>query len=75
MLSYKKYLLYNWFSRSALRNKKYLKIYCTIYGGDESPKIIFLSRTRWLAKGKYVKRILDQWDFLKLHIQIFVNLG
>lgn len=61
---------YNWFNRSALRRKSYSDIYKIINDGEDPLQLIQLSATRWLARGKCVERILDQWESLKLQFDI-----
>lgn len=61
---------YNWFHRSALRRESYMDIYKLIYDGKEPLQMIPISGTRWLARSNCVKRVLDQYDALKLHFQL-----
>ncbi|XP_066944582.1 SCAN domain-containing protein 3-like [Macrobrachium rosenbergii] len=60
---------HNWFSCSPKRRETYEQLYQTI--NDESPlQIPGLADTRWLSRFSAVKRILDQWNELKLHFQL-----
>ena len=59
-----------WFSRSSLRQQSYMDMYKLISNGQQPLHLIPLSATRWLARSRCVKRILDQWESLKLHFQI-----
>ena len=61
---------FNWFHRSALRKSAYLEIYKLINDGKEPLQLVSLSATRWLAPISSVKRILEQWCFLKSHVQM-----
>ena len=61
---------YNWFRRSALRKKSYADLYRAINDGKDPLQLIPLSSTRWLARSNCIKRILDNWDSLKLHFQL-----
>lgn len=61
---------YNWFHRSALRCETYMELYKLINDNEEPLKLIPLSVTRWLARSNCVKRLLAQWEPLKLHFQM-----
>lgn len=61
---------YNWFSHSTKRQIKYKSIYKTINNDSEPLKIPKVCDTRWISIEPAVKRILQQWDELKLHFSI-----
>lgn len=61
---------HNWFHRSALRRESYMNIYKLINDGKPPLQLIPLSGTRWLARSNCVKRILDQYEALKLHFEL-----
>ncbi|KAH6939682.1 hypothetical protein HPB50_020615 [Hyalomma asiaticum] len=58
---------YSWFSHSSQRLREHGKIYQLINSGKEPLKLVQLSGTRWLCISSCCKRILDQWDEIKLH--------
>ncbi|CAN8019325.1 unnamed protein product [Ixodes persulcatus] len=57
---------YSWFSHSAPRRQEYDTIYRLINSGKEPLKLVQLSGTRWLSISSCCKRILEQWEELKL---------
>ncbi|KAH9363435.1 hypothetical protein HPB48_006029 [Haemaphysalis longicornis] len=61
---------YSWFSHSSLRLHEYSKLYQLINNGKEPLKLVQLSGTRWLSISSCCKRILEQWDELKLHFTL-----
>ncbi|XP_075550145.1 SCAN domain-containing protein 3-like [Dermacentor variabilis] len=61
---------YSWFSHSSLRLQEYGKIYRLMNNGKEPLKLVQLSGTRWLSISGCCKRILEQWEELKLHFTI-----
>jgi len=61
---------YNWFCHSTLRQNKYKDLYKCINVGEEPLKILKMSDTRWLSIAPCVKRVLDQYEELKLHFQL-----
>jgi Domain of unknown function (DUF4371)/hAT family C-terminal dimerisation region len=61
---------YNWFCHSTARQQKYKALYTCMNVGEDPLKILKLSDTRWLSIAPCVKRVLDQFDELKLHFQL-----
>ena len=60
---------YNWFSHSPKRLLQYRELRKCIT--DEVPlKLRQLSATRWMSRYECIRRIIDQWDALKLCFQI-----
>lgn len=59
----------NWFARSPLRRLQYQDLYQAINRGDQPAALVQLSSTRWLAWGKAIVVVLDQWVPLKAHYQ------
>lgn len=64
---------YCWFSNSTHRLATYSDLYEVINVGEEPLKILKLSGTRWLSIAPCVKRILDQFDVLKLHFGLMAD--
>lgn len=61
---------YNWFSMSATRRQEYADIFSTINCGQRPLKILQKCATRWLSIEPVKQKILDQWQELKLFIEI-----
>lgn len=61
---------YNWFSKSASRQKNYKNIYAAINHDMQPLKIVRACDTRWLSIELAVKRIESQWLELKTHFEI-----
>lgn len=57
--------MYNWFSKSTLRQQAYTDIFKILNNGCEPLKIVQASNTRWLSVETAVTRIIDQWYELK----------
>ena len=60
----------SWFTCSTKRQKVYKQIYRTMCDGENPSKMGRYAETRWLSRVRIVKRILNQWDSLKLHFEI-----
>ena len=60
---------YNWFSHSTKRLVEYRQLHKTIT--NEVPtKLLQLSTTRWMSRYDCIRRIIDQWEPLKLCFQL-----
>lgn len=61
---------YNWFSISPKRQGEYKRNYETINCGKQPLKVLKVCATRWLSIEPAVRRILEQWEELKLHFSL-----
>jgi hypothetical protein len=61
---------YNWFKNSTNRKQDYGAIYRCLNDDANPLKIPKIADTRWLSHEMAIRRILTQWDALKLHFEL-----
>ncbi len=60
----------SWFSMSSKRQSDYRALYETLCDGQSPLKLGKHSETRWLSRFEILRKIIDQWEELRLHFQI-----